>query len=95
VILIRSLLRSWHSLLHKTRAARKIIDRILLKIPILGAIFQKIAWRDSPDSFTLLSSGVPILQSLDITARTSEIDHRGSDHKRSQRRGTVKALSIH
>jgi type IV pilus assembly protein PilC len=44
----------------------------LLKIPILGPIFQKISVaRFSRTLSTLLSSGVPILQSLDITARTS------------------------
>jgi type IV pilus assembly protein PilC len=57
---------------YKTPSGRKIIDRILLKIPILGEIFRKIAVsRFSRTLSTLLSSGVPILQSLDITARTS------------------------
>jgi type IV pilus assembly protein PilC len=57
---------------YKTPSGRKLIDRILLKIPILGKIFQKIAVaRFSRTLSTLLSSGVPILQSLDITARTS------------------------
>jgi type IV pilus assembly protein PilC len=43
-----------------------------LKIPILGPIFQKISVaRFSRTLSTLLSSGVPILQSLDITARTA------------------------
>ncbi|HEY3042019.1 MAG TPA: type II secretion system F family protein [Pyrinomonadaceae bacterium] len=57
---------------YKTAGGRKVIDRILLKIPILGPIFQKISVaRFSRTLSTLLSSGVPILQSLDITARTS------------------------
>jgi len=57
---------------YKTPNGRKIIDRILLKVPILGEIFRKIAVsRFSRTLSTLLSSGVPILQSLDITARTS------------------------
>jgi len=57
---------------YKTPGGRKLIDRLLLKIPILGAIFQKIAVaRFSRTLSTLLSSGVPILQSLDITARTA------------------------
>lgn len=57
---------------YKTPSGRKFIDRLLLKIPILGSIFQKIAVaRFSRTLSTLLSSGVPILQSLDITARTS------------------------
>ena len=41
-------------------------------MPILGPIFLKIAIaRFSRTLSTLLSSGVPILQSLDITARTA------------------------
>jgi type IV pilus assembly protein PilC len=44
----------------------------MLKIPILGDILRKVAVsRFSRTLSTLLSSGVPILQSLDITARTS------------------------
>ena len=57
---------------YKTPGGRKFIDRLLLKIPILGDIFRKIAVaRFSRTLSTLLSSGVPILQSLDITAKTS------------------------
>ena len=51
---------------------RKQIDTLLLKMPIIGSIFLKIAVaRFSRTLSTLLSSGVPILQSLDITARTA------------------------
>ena len=57
---------------YKTPNGRKVIDRILLKLPIFGKILQKIAVaRFSRTLSTLLSSGVPILQSLDITARTA------------------------
>ena len=57
---------------YKTPAGRKRLDGLLLKTPILGAIFLKIAIaRFSRTLSTLLSSGVPILQSLDITARTA------------------------
>ena len=57
---------------YKTPGGRRTIDRILLKLPILGLIFRKIAVaRFSRTLSTLLSSGVPILQSLDITAKTS------------------------
>lgn len=57
---------------YKTPKGRKRVDSILLKLPILGAIFLKIAIaRFSRTLSTLLSSGVPILQSLDITARTA------------------------
>jgi type IV pilus assembly protein PilC len=57
---------------YKTESGRRRIDKLLLKLPILGTIFSKIAIaRFSRTLSTLLSSGVPILQSLDITARTA------------------------
>lgn len=57
---------------YKTPKGRRQIDGLMLKIPILGAILRKIAVaRFSRTLATLLSSGVPILQSLDITARTA------------------------
>src|SRR5215210_829144 len=57
---------------YKTPKGRRMIDTILLKVPIVGSILRKIAVaRFSRTLSTLLSSGVPILQSLDITARTA------------------------
>jgi type IV pilus assembly protein PilC len=57
---------------YKTPNGHRNLDRLILKIPILGDIMRKIAVaRFSRTLSTLLSSGVPILQSLDITARTS------------------------
>ncbi|HSS20219.1 MAG TPA: type II secretion system F family protein [Pyrinomonadaceae bacterium] len=57
---------------YKTPSGRKAIDTILLKLPIIGIVFRKISVaRFSRTLSTLLSSGVPILQSLDITARTA------------------------
>jgi type IV pilus assembly protein PilC len=57
---------------YRTSGGRKNIDRLVLKLPIIGDIFRKIAVaRFSRTLSTLLSSGVPILQSLDITARTA------------------------
>jgi type IV pilus assembly protein PilC len=57
---------------YRTPNGRRILDTLLLKMPVLGGIFRKIAVaRFSRTLSTLLSSGVPILQSLDITARTA------------------------
>ena len=57
---------------YKTPGGRKTLDRLLLKVPVLGDILRKISVaRFSRTLSTLLSSGVPILQSLDITAKTS------------------------
>jgi type IV pilus assembly protein PilC len=48
------------------------VDGIMLKLPVLGLIMRKIAVaRFCRTLSTLLSSGVPILDGLDITARTS------------------------
>ena len=60
------------SFYYKTTKGRKHIDAILLKLPIFGGILRKIAVaRFSRILSTLLSSGVPILQSLEITAKTA------------------------
>jgi type IV pilus assembly protein PilC len=57
---------------YKTPKGRYNIDWLLLKLPIFGPILRKIAVaRFSRILSTLLSSGVPILQSLEITAKTS------------------------
>jgi type IV pilus assembly protein PilC len=55
-----------------TPAGRMTIDTLLLKLPILGIVLRKIAVaRFTRTLGTLISSGVPILEGLDITARTS------------------------
>ena len=57
---------------YKTPKGRWQIDTMLLKLPIMGSILRKIAVaRFSRILSTLLSSGVPILQSLDITSKTA------------------------
>ncbi|HYX71158.1 MAG TPA: type II secretion system F family protein, partial [Nitrososphaera sp.] len=57
---------------YASESGRKVIDRLTLKLPVLGVLMRKIAVaRFSRTLATLLSSGVPILQSLDITARTA------------------------
>ncbi|MGH9818867.1 MAG: type II secretion system F family protein, partial [Pyrinomonadaceae bacterium] len=57
---------------YKTPKGRWQIDTLLLKTPIFGGILRKVAVaRFARILSTLLSSGVPILQSLDITARTA------------------------
>ena len=62
------LLKQWH----KTETGRRIIDRFMLKIPVLGGLLLKIATaRFCRTLATLTSSGVPILDGLEITAKTS------------------------
>ncbi|HEX2462437.1 MAG TPA: type II secretion system F family protein, partial [Vicinamibacterales bacterium] len=57
---------------YATEPGRRVIDRLLLRTPILGNILRKVAVaRFTRTLSTLLASGVPILDGLDITARTS------------------------
>ena len=57
---------------YATENGRRVIDRITLKMPILGPILRKIAVaRFCRTLSTLMASGVPILDGLDITAKTS------------------------
>jgi type IV pilus assembly protein PilC len=57
---------------YRTPAGRFRIDAMLLRMPLIGKIFRKIAVaRFCRTLSTLLSSGVPILNGLDITAKTS------------------------
>jgi type IV pilus assembly protein PilC len=57
---------------YSTPAGRYQIDALSLKAPVLGMILRKIAVaRFCRTLSTLLSSGVPILDGLDITARTA------------------------
>jgi type IV pilus assembly protein PilC len=58
--------------IYKTSEGKYIIDRILLKMPVFGSIFLKVAIvRFSGTLATLITAGVPILQSLDIVKETS------------------------
>jgi len=55
-----------------TPTGRMAIDTIILKLPVLGILMRKIAVaRFTRTLGTLISSGVPILEGLDITAKTS------------------------
>ena len=57
---------------YKTPKGRWVIDSLLLKTPIFGSILRKVSVaRFARILSTLLSSGVPILQSLEITAKTA------------------------
>jgi len=55
-----------------TEQGRYVLDSIILKMPILGLLMRKIAVaRFTRTLGTLIASGVPILEGLDITARTA------------------------
>lgn len=61
------LLRRWL----KTPAGRRKLDALKLKLPVFGTLFHKMALsRFSRTLGTLVASGVPILQALEITSNT-------------------------
>ncbi|MFC5381798.1 type II secretion system F family protein [Aquipuribacter nitratireducens] len=61
----------WQRIKHQERV-RLVVDPLILKIPIFGGLAQKIAIsRFSRNLGTMISSGVPILQALDIVADTT------------------------
>jgi type IV pilus assembly protein PilC len=57
---------------YKTQNGKAVLDRLLLKLPVFGSLFKKIAVaRFSRTLGTLVSSGVPILDGLSIVSRTA------------------------
>jgi type IV pilus assembly protein PilC len=61
-------LKVWYG----TPQGRYALDSLVLKLPVLGILMRKIAVaRFTRTLGTLISSGVPILEGLDITAKTS------------------------
>src|SRR5206468_5175006 len=57
---------------YATEKGRRAVDATMLKAPVLGNILRKIAVaRFCRTLSTLISSGVPILDGLDITAKTA------------------------
>jgi type IV pilus assembly protein PilC len=58
--------------LRRTNGGREVTDRILLRLPIIGPTLRKIVVaRFTRTLGTLLSSGVPILDALEICAKTA------------------------
>src|SRR3954453_270135 len=61
----------WAKIRHDERV-RKVVDPLKLRVPIFGQLFQKVAIsRFSRNLGTMLASGVPILQSLEIVGETA------------------------
>jgi len=67
-IALFTIIRRWH----KTESGAKALDPLLLKLPIFGDLTRKQAIaRFSRTLSTLLSSGVPIIDALEITAKSA------------------------
>jgi type IV pilus assembly protein PilC len=57
---------------YKNPKGRKILDKVILMAPIIGPVIRKVAVaRFTRTLGTMISSGVPILDALDITAKTA------------------------
>jgi len=57
---------------YETPPGRMMIDTIILKIPVLGSLMRKIGVAMFTRTLgTLITSGVPMLEAMEITARTS------------------------
>jgi type IV pilus assembly protein PilC len=55
-----------------TSSGKRVIDIVLLKMPIFGELIRKVAVaRFTRTLATMISSGVPILDALEITAKTA------------------------
>jgi type IV pilus assembly protein PilC len=77
---------------------RNVVDPIKLRTPVFGSLFQKIALsRFSRNLGTMMRSGVPILQSLDIVADTTGsvvVAHAVRDVQQSVRGGESLAAPL-
>ena len=57
---------------YKTENGRFAIDKVMLRLPVIGTLLRKIAVaRFTRTLGTLITSGVPLLEAMSITARTS------------------------
>jgi type IV pilus assembly protein PilC len=57
---------------YATPNGRMVVDSVVLKLPLLGALMRKIAVAMFTRTLgTLITSGVPMLEAMEITARTS------------------------
>jgi type IV pilus assembly protein PilC len=84
LVILSGVLRSYY----KTPKGRHVIDGLILQSPIFGPLMRKIAVaRFSRTMATLIASGVPILDCLDITAHTSGNAIHGGFHDRRRRTG--------
>jgi type IV pilus assembly protein PilC len=79
----------------KTERGRLFLDKVVLKLPVFGDIIRKVSVaKFSRTLSTLVKSGVPILSSLDIVAKTSGnriVEVAVNDSKKAVREGKTLA----
>ncbi|TXR54308.1 type II secretion system F family protein [Reinekea thalattae] len=73
-LIILAMIGAWYAFRRwrNTAAGRLTVDRILLKLPILGPIFERIALGRFARPFSMmLDAGVPMLQALSVSSKTT------------------------
>ncbi len=72
IILIGAAATTGAVMFYRNRSGRRFVHGVMLKLPVMGPVLKKIAVaRFSRTLGTLMGSGVPILDALDIVAKTS------------------------
>jgi type IV pilus assembly protein PilC len=97
LVLLIAFFITWPKVKHHQRV-RNVLDPLKLKLPIFGQLVQKIALsRFSRNLGTMLRSGVPILQSLEIVAATCGnvvLERAVTDVQNSVRQGEALAAPL-
>jgi type IV pilus assembly protein PilC len=95
IILVLVLLGFFTTRWVRTLGGRSVVDKFKMKAPLLGPLFMKVYMaRFSRTAQTLIASGVPLLQVLDITAQSINNVHiEGSIHRAAEKVKGGKALS--
>jgi type IV pilus assembly protein PilC len=97
LVLLIAFFITWPKVKHNQRV-RNVLDPLKLKLPIFGQLVQKIALsRFSRNLGTMLRSGVPILQSLEIVAATCGnvvLERAVNDVQNSVRQGEALAAPL-
>lgn len=94
IALILIILAGWF-FAFETLAGRKIFYRFITKLPAVGVVFKKIALQRFVSTLSaLLSAGMPILNSLEITADAVGSEEIKSSLLRISREGISKGMTI-
>lgn len=79
----------------RTLTGRKIFYQFVIKLPAVGNVLKKMALQRFASTFSaLLSAGMPILESLEITANTVGLEEIKNSLIRISREGISKGLTI-
>lgn len=92
--LLISIFSLWY-FLARTIIGRKFFYQLIIKIPVVGDTLKKIALQRFAGTFSaLLSAGMPILDSLEITADTVGFEELRRSLLRISKEGIAKGLTI-